>query len=104
MKLVYILLLLGFVKCVLVYKVYHSIPVLELKRRARQGDKRANDLYKVGAYEATLDVILWVAGVAVGAVLFIWSARTSWELAAAVLVLAAWLVVWAKLPADGWAG
>lgn len=104
MKLVYILLVLAVLKAVILYKVYHSVPVHELKRRARQGDKRAGKLYKVAVYESTLDVGVWLAGTASAAALLIWSARTNWWLAAIVMVVGAWLVVWSRFAADGWAG
>jgi CBS domain containing-hemolysin-like protein len=104
MKLVYILVALAFIKSVLLYKVYHSVPVHELKRRARQGDKQAGRLYKVAAYEATFDVMMWLAAVASAAVLVVWSARTHWWLAVIVMVGGAWLVAWSKLSAGSWAG
>ena len=105
MKLVYILLALGLIKCILLYKLYNSVPALELKRQARAGNKRAADLYKVANYEAGLDLLLWLAGTAVAAVLFIWSARTSWWLAAIMVVVSAWLVIWAPAPRwQGWVG
>lgn len=104
MKLVYILLVLAFLKAVILYKVYHSIPLLELKRRARRGDKKAAKLYKPAAYDSTFDLVIWLAAVASGALLVIWSARTNWWLAAIVIVIGAWLVVWGKFSADGWAG
>ena len=105
MKLVYILLV-AFIKSVLLYKVYHSVPVLELKRRARQGDKKKlpASSTEVAAYEATLDVVVWLVGLASAATLVIWSARTNWWLAAVVMAVAAWMVVWGKLSAAGWAG
>jgi CBS domain containing-hemolysin-like protein len=104
MKIVYVLLALAFIKSVLLYKVYHSVPMHELKRRARQGDKQSGKLYKVASYESTLDVIVWLAAVASAATLLIWSARISWWPAVAVMVIGAWLVVWGKFSADGWAG
>jgi magnesium and cobalt exporter, CNNM family len=104
MKLVYLLLVLAFIKCVLLYKVYHSMPVVEFKRRAQAKDHRAARLYKVAAYEASLDVLVWIFGTASVAALLIWSARTSWWLGAIVATVAAWLVVWAKFSANGWAG
>jgi CBS domain containing-hemolysin-like protein len=105
MKLVYILLLAVFIKCVLLYKLYNSVPALELKRRARAKDKRAEALYKVANYEAGLDILLWLMGTAAGITLFIWSARTSWWLSAIIMLLTAWLVIWAPSPKpDGWAG
>ena len=69
MKLVYILLALAVAKCILLYRLYNSLPALELKRRARGSDKRAAALYKVAAYEAALDVLLWLIGTASAAVL-----------------------------------
>src|ERR1700741_4101393 len=103
MKLLFILLVLAFLKSVILYKVYHSIPALELKRRARLGNKRAIALYKVAAYENSLEVLVCLSGPASAAVLLIWSARTSWWLAAIIMAVGAWLVVWARFPAGGWA-
>lgn len=104
MKFVYALLLLGVIKCIILYKVFHSISALELKRRAKSKDRRASALHRVAAYEKSLNVLLWLFGTAMAAGLVIWSARTSWWLAAIVLTLIAWLVVWGKFPASGWAG
>jgi CBS domain containing-hemolysin-like protein len=105
MKLVYILLALGLIKCILLYKLYNSVPALELKRQARAKNRRAEVLYKVAAYEASLDVLVWLVGTALGATLFIWSARTSPWLAAGVIIVTAWLIIWAPAPRwDGWFG
>jgi CBS domain containing-hemolysin-like protein len=105
MKLVYILLVLALAKCILLYKLYNSVPVVELKRRARAGDKRAARLYKAAAYEAALDVFLWLIGTASAAVLFIWSARTDWRLTSAVVIFFAWLTFWTASPKiGGWLG
>ena len=105
MKLVYILLALGLIKCILIYKLYNSVPALELKRLARAKDKRAEALYKVAAYQAALDVLLWLAGTALAIILLVWSARTGWPWATLFIVLTAWLLIWAKPPRwDGWAG
>lgn len=101
----YILLLLGFIKCILLYKLYNSVALVELKRQARADSKRAATLYKVAAYQASLDVFLWLIGTAAGAALIIWSARTNWWLAALAMVLAAWLIIWIPSPKpDGWVG
>ena len=105
MELVYILLALGFIKIVLLYKLYNSVSALELKHQARAKNKRAESLYKVANYEASLDALLWILGTATATVLFIWSARTAWWLAAVAVVAAAWLVIWAPAPIwTGWAG
>lgn len=105
MKLVYILLALGLIKCILLYKLYNSVPTLELKRQAQAGNKRAAALYKVANYEAGLDLFLWLVGTALAAVLFIWSSRTDWWLAAIMVAITAWLVIWAPAARwQGWAG
>ena len=104
MKLVYILLVLALARNILLYKTYHSIPLAELKRRARKGDKKAAALYKVAAYSEIFDLRQWLFCTAVGTVLLIWSARTDWRLAAIVLAVVAWLVTWTRFSAEGWAG
>lgn len=104
MKIVYALLALAVVKCIVLYKTYHSAPAAELKRRAKANDKRASKLYRVAAYGKSLDVLLWLVGTTAAAVLIIWSARTNWWLAAIVMSATAWLAVWGKFTASGWAG
>jgi len=104
MKFVYVLLALGVLKCIVLYKVYRSVPALEIKRRAKTTDKRAAALHKVSAYGKSVDVLLWLVGTACFIVLAIWSARTNWWLAAIVMVVTAWLMVWVKFPVNGWAG
>lgn len=104
MKIVYALLVLALIRNTLLYKTYHSIPLLEIKRRAREHDKKASALHKVAAYGELFDLRQWIFCTAVGTVLLIWSARTSWWLATIVLVATAWLVAWAKFSAEGWAG
>jgi CBS domain containing-hemolysin-like protein len=44
---------------VILFKSYKSIPAKELKRRARGGDDLADALYKVVAFERSLDIALW---------------------------------------------
>lgn len=104
MKLLYAVLALALIRSILLYKTYHSIPLLELKRRARQHDNRAAALYKVAGYGAVLDLRQWLFGTAVGTALLIWSANTSWWLAAIAAVIVSWLLVWVKAPAEGWGG
>ncbi len=104
MKIFYALLALALLRNILLYETYHSVPLLELKRRARQHDKRAGALYRVAGYGKLFDLRQWIFCTAVATVLVIWSARTSWWLAATVSVVLAWLMVWAKFSAEGWAG
>ncbi|HET7827748.1 MAG TPA: CBS domain-containing protein [Candidatus Saccharimonadales bacterium] len=102
MKIVYALLALGLLKCILLYKLYNSVPAVELKRLARDKNRRAASLYKAANYEAALFGLLWMAGTACAAGLLIWSARTNWWLAVIISVITAYLVV--CLPAPRWDG
>jgi CBS domain containing-hemolysin-like protein len=105
MKIAYALLMLIFFKVILLYKIYNSVPVLELKRLAKQKNQRAASLYKVAGYQAALDAFLWILGTISGAILLVWSARTSVWLASAIFIAAAYLIIWAPAPRwDGWAG
>jgi CBS domain containing-hemolysin-like protein len=50
-------------------------------------------------------VLLWLLGTASAAVLFIWSARTTWWLATAMVVVFAWLMFWVPgLGPKSWLG
>ena len=102
MLVVFILLWVGLVKCIFLYRLYNSVPVLELKRLAKAGDKRAKALYAMANYESSLDALLWIAGTACGTVLIIWAARSGWWTTAFIAVLTAYLMVWA--PAPRWNG
>lgn len=104
MKLVFILLLLGFIKTVLAYRVFHAVPLVELKRRARsKEDRRAKSIYKVAAFGESLDILLWALGTASLAAAVVIAAGLAWWLAVLSLVFAAWLVTFAPKPkAGGW--
>lgn len=104
MTLLYILLALYFFTCIFLYKVYHSLPAAEFKRRARMGDKKFHALHSVSAYGDSFDLLLWLTGTASGAVLFIWSARAKWWLVVAIVVVTAWLMVWGRASAEGRGG
>jgi len=65
----YVVLIIALAAVVLiavsVAQVYRSIPLIELKRRARHGDKVSKKLYKVAAYKVSSQFVLWlIAGVA----------------------------------------
>ena len=90
----FVLLVLIFLKVVFLKRVYHRLPVTELKRRARGGDKDAAAIYKVVAAGAALDLLLLIFGVGSGLALIIWSARYAWWLAAAFVLLGSWLLLW----------
>jgi len=100
---VFILLVLGVIKSVAMYRVYHLLPLHELKRRARAGDAKASSIFKVAAFSERLDILLWLSGVICGVVVIIWSARYAWWLASLLIVLFSWLLIWApKISEGGW--
>lgn len=45
---------------VILQKTYRHTPLLELKRRARKGDKMAEALYKAAVHTVSLDILLWL--------------------------------------------
>jgi hypothetical protein len=104
MKLVFGLLALALLRGILLYKTYHSVTAIELKRRARQQKKRAARLYKVASYGAELDIRQWLFCTSVATVLIIWAARTDWWTAAIAAVIISWLVFWGRFAWEGWSG
>lgn len=57
-------------------RTYRSIPEKELRRRARKGDKTAQQLFRAVSYGSSLYVILWVF-IGVSAALFFWLVNRS---------------------------
>lgn len=102
MKVAFIILLTLFVKSVLLYRIYRLVPVMELKRRARS-DKSAAAIYKVAATGSSLDAFLWLIGTSAAAGVLIMAALTEWWLAAILIVLMSWLIIFGPLPREsGW--
>lgn len=100
----YLLVALALLKSIVLHKVFSSVPAMELKRLARAGNRRAQALYKISAYQRSLDVLVWLTGTVSVVILAVWSARTSWWLAAIVIGVTAWLLAWVRFSAWGWAG
>ncbi len=72
-------------------KTYHHLPAMELKRRARRGDEYAQLLYRVVAYDISLDLLLWIlVGVSAAGFFVI----TSRSISAWVAFVGALSVVW----------
>lgn len=102
MKIVWAILLIGYIKIVLVHRVYNLVPPAELRRRARE-DARARKIYKVAATQPALDILLWIVGVATASILLVGAANHSWWLATLFIIFTGWLFVWAPHPrVDGW--
>jgi len=89
-----ILLIVIFLKSILLYKTSKSLPLAELRRRARaSNDKRTQALYKLLAFQTSLKTIILLLGAASGTVLFLLAARVSGWLAAALIVAVSWTVL-----------
>ena len=100
-----VLLVLAFCNAVVIERVYRSLPLVELRRRARAGqDKRAAGLYKMMAYGPSLQLLLWLKGSLSAIVLIIWASRTSWWLAVIAGLVIGYLAVAARSDKDapGW--
>lgn len=93
-----VIVVLILLTCLLVslQKTYHHIPVKELRRRARSGDKYAAALYRVASYGLGLDLLLWSLISLVSAGLFVvLNINLAWWLALPVTGLVIWLAfVW----------
>lgn len=51
-------------------RTYGSVPIKELKRRARSGDQVASSLLRAASYGSSLRTLLWVLIVLIGAIFF----------------------------------
>lgn len=81
-----------FLSSVLLRQTYQSLPLKELRRRARAGkDRRAGHIYKMAAYGTSLEVILWLVGVFSLTVLILQAADIAWWLAGLVIAFA-WFI------------
>lgn len=81
-------------------KAYKDIPLKELKRRAVQGDRVAQTLFKVSSYGRASEYLLWgLVVLASAAQLLYTSAHVHWVLAYLIVALSLWICfVW--LPAS----
>jgi len=103
MMLVFLLVVLAFIKCVLAYKIFRSLPLHELRRRARGKDHQAAAIYRVAAYGPTFEGLIYPLGLASAIILVLWTARTGWWQAVVTifieLALAFW---WPRARPGGW--
>ena len=58
-------------------RTYQFIPVTELKRRARSGNKLAKSLYKVASYRSSAQFVLWAIAIFASSAFFIMLAKRS---------------------------
>lgn len=93
-----ITLLLGLLLAVLLLytivllKTYRNISAKELKRKAREGDKLADSLYKVVGFGASLDIVLWfVIGVSGGLLFALLAGHVEYWLAVIIITALIWV-------------
>lgn len=83
---------------VLLVKTYQELPVKELKRQARYGNRKAALLYRAVGHGAAMEAVLWTfIGLSGATVFFIVANKSAWWIALLVLALIIW-VVFAWLP------
>lgn len=92
MKILFVLLVLGLVKTVLLYRGYHILPSYELKRRARAQDQNAAALYKVVAHEPELNLLLFISGLSCGSAAIVMATQATWWLGVITILVAVLLI------------
>ncbi|MBI2589114.1 CBS domain-containing protein [Candidatus Saccharibacteria bacterium] len=94
MKTIGILLLaVVLAKCILLFKVSKTIPLAELRRRARSGNRHTQALYKLLAFQTSLKIIILVLGTTSAAVLLLLAASISGWLVAVFILVTSWLLL-----------
>ncbi|MEK7561552.1 MAG: CBS domain-containing protein [Patescibacteria group bacterium] len=89
-----LLLILVFLKCLLLYKTSKTLPLNELRRRGRANiDKRSQALYKLLAFQTSLQIIILILGATSAAVLLLLLAQISGWLATAFILVVSWTVL-----------
>ena len=92
MFVLYLLLVGVMFSCIVLLKAYTKVPLNELKRRVRQGDNVAKLMYKVAAYEAGIQILLWtLLGISAGVLFVLLSNALADWLAALIIILILWL-------------
>jgi len=97
MHLTYTLVLIAAVFLIInMLKVYSSVPIIELKRRARGGEAVAKTLYKAASYGKSLRILLWLFLGICSAGLFLELTKTfNFWLAYLIVLILIWLTfVW----------
>ncbi len=77
-------------------KTYSALPIKEVKRRARSGDKMAKLLFKAASYGHSLRTVLWIFLIAFSTLFFLNIARTAptWFALSAIVTLLWIAYVW----------
>jgi len=100
----YLVLFLAVFNAIVLDKALSILPLKELKRRARSGhDRNAAAIYKMAAYDRSIQAVLWVKGIIAGAIIVILAAQNSWWLAVLFIAVSLWAVrAWRPMDTSGW--
>ncbi len=76
-------------------KTYNSLPLKELRRRARREDKFADSAYRVVCYGRSAEILLWTLISVFGALLFVeLSEHLRWWQAFILVIIIIWIAFW----------
>ena len=96
------LLIGGLISLQVLAKTYASLPLKELRRRARL-DRRYAGFYKLASFGASFELLVGLTSALLGLVLAIWLYKTAWWLALIGVLIGLWLARWRPAAgSDGW--
>lgn len=88
-----LLLIVIFLKCLVLYKITKTLSLKELRRRARtNASKRDHNLYKLLAFQSSLQIFILLLGTASGAILLLLITKISGWLMAAFILAVSWMM------------
>lgn len=96
----YIVLIIALALLVIIFisvaKVYRSIPLIELKRRAKEGHEPSKSLYKVASYKFSSQFVLYFLATIASAIFFVYITKKSplWVALTASLALIWLAYIW----------
>jgi CBS domain containing-hemolysin-like protein len=106
MKLLLIcILVLAVFNSIVIDKALHLLSQKELKRRARSGkDKQATAIYRMSAYDGSLNALLWVKALTASVILTVIFLSSSWLVALIFIALVTWFSrFWYPARTSSWA-
>jgi CBS domain containing-hemolysin-like protein len=88
-----VILALVFLLSVLIDQAVRSMPIKELRRRARHGNHPEEAaIYKVAGYGRSVQALLWILGTASVAGLFLMAISASTGIAVLLVIIASWIM------------
>lgn len=98
-SLIFFILAILFLAAVLLKQACRTLPLRELRRRARSGhDKPAAAIYKIAAYGEGFEVLAWLVGSLSASALILMAASYDWWLASGLIMLAGFYIFVSRPP------